>query len=147
MLSADLQDVIATWIWRIESWVPPGTARNELCIFCLASPHPETAGIQEWPHDIVHPLVEALEEKVESMTRGYSDDYQTDDGCSPAETPEARAKRLETYDAHARMLVRRELTRYRDEIEVTLTHLVGARIDDFVASQTTQLVNQFERMS
>lgn len=118
-----LDTLLSTWYHKAAAWAPPGRLSSETCTLCHTSTVAEVIDIAEWPHDLIHDLVTAIDRAIIEISESFSDE------CP--ETPVDDARVLCAFTA-----VRTKLADHADDLVDVLTECVEPKLTHYVYWQS-----------
>ncbi len=139
-LSSFVETLVTDWYSTAARWTPPGNSSPVGCAQCEISPFLRLPGLVEWPHDVIHPLVEVLEDAVLQVQRSL-EELDADIAGAVAPDPARRA----AYGRHALKLVYATAMLNADDILDVLENCVGPAIEDYVAHELAAGLLDFEQ--
>ena len=101
-----LDTTLDSWYSYLASWQAPGADNRADCAECAASPFSGLAGLENWPHDIVHALVAGLTAAVRHVALSLEElDEARSIAGATAPTSHDRAQRWVVLNRHAEAVV------------------------------------------
>lgn len=111
---------VYAWYTVVAEWMPPGQGFTGICLQCRESTLADTIDLGQWPHDVVHPLVEALAVAIADVQHSFCEESQA--------TSESSA-------AVARRAVSEALSRHADDIADVLEQCLSERLQAYLTRE------------
>jgi hypothetical protein len=137
-----MSTIMCDWYRYLAGWTPSDSGATEVCVNCAASPFRDHPSVAAWPHDVVHPLLGALELASKNVIEFVSDSLTTSGhhgGAVAAHAPRDRA-----IVRYSTAIVLRALTTYSCDMHDVLDKCVAPKLDAFVQAETDRAIAFFE---
>jgi hypothetical protein len=137
-----MSTILCDWYRHLAGWNPSDSSVTDTCENCAASPFRDHPTVAMWPHDVVHPLLGALDLASKNVIEFVSDSLTTSGhhgGIVPAIAPRDRA-----IVRYSTTIVLNALTTYSFDIHDVLDQCVAPKLDDFVQAETERAIAFFE---